>query len=802
MTVSTQVSRNEYTGNGATTQYDFTFRIMDKSDLLVQTLDASETITTLTLDADYSVTGVNRYPGGKVVLNTPLPDGYKISIERSIPVTQETSIRNQGGFFPEIHEDAFDKLTMIIQRMYGWWSGLALKKPSWLANYYDAVNNRIRNLSDPSQAQDAATKSYVDSSDIDLQQQITSNLNRSLRVPDSFISQLPPADERAWKGLGFDGAGQPKLQDPAGTGLWGYVPAIGSFEKGSLLTQRFEVLLWESTDEYWRWDGAMPMIVLPGSTPVTAGGTGKGKWIDVTDATLRSNLGSEEEGQGASLVKLTQGGTIQQAIGYYTPEMFSDLVIDGDWLPAINAAIAKMKQSPRSMRITGCGEYSVSGPIIISGFPSGFNLYLRSLSPHENFPNPSDYKSATPLFLVGDVGSMVGLDIRCDFVDGGKKADWVQVTKQGCGGSHFHLERAVNIVNGVKSKNVTWPTASNKVTGGYWSGGEGKAIDLQRGSSGTSPIVEGWIVDVNFITNFKRGGIHLKNGAQYFNFRGQTDFNGKYLSEITLDAIYTAEVTRGTYVNNGTNTAEVIAFYEQPKGVYKLLLDEGHDVSVDGSLFAANDTLNAGTWSANINAIRIPSVNNWYPDIIHDFQGSAFGKCMITAPYCGGVVGGMLHSSTILAAASYSAGSNSVNGAQWVSSPTALSLRDSFRNNYVFDAYATFIAPYRHLYMRNYRIYGVEVVLYIPAATLTKVRDFAKVGDGTVTTTKEVYRVTVSGTLTGVSGECLIYVSGSSIVIVNNTISGVTLSVSDFTLYAEQNSQSSLPVMFNFQRIL
>lgn len=117
---------------------------------------------------------------------------------------------------------------------------------------------------------------------------------RTLRVPEASVNVLPSAEDRAWKGLGFDGAGQPKLQDPAGTGLWGYVPAIGSFEKGSLLTQRFEVLLWESTDEYWRWDGAMPKIVLPGSTPDTAGGRGKGKWLDVTDATLRSNLGSDD----------------------------------------------------------------------------------------------------------------------------------------------------------------------------------------------------------------------------------------------------------------------------------------------------------------------------------------------------------------------------------------------------------------------------------------------------------------------------------------------------------------------------
>ncbi|MCY1895343.1 phage tail fiber protein [Klebsiella pneumoniae] len=352
MTVSTQVSRNEYTGNGATTQYDFTFRILDKSHLLVQTLDTSESIVTLTLGTDYTVTGVNRYNGGKVVLTSALPAGYKISIERSTPVTQESSIRNQGGFLPEIHEDAFDKLTMIIQRMYGWWSGLALKKPSWLANYYDAMNNRIRNLRDPALAQDAATKSYVDSSDSDLQHQITSNFNRSLRVPDSYISQLPSAEDRAWKGLGFDGAGQPKLQDPAGTGLWGYVPAMGSFEQGSLLTQRFEVLLWESTDEYWRWDGVMPKVVLPGSTPATAGGTGKGKWIDVTDATLRQNLGSGEEGMGSALLMHHTGKRVAEYLDLYlatvffiTPEQYGakgDTVQDdSDALEdAINKAVA------------------------------------------------------------------------------------------------------------------------------------------------------------------------------------------------------------------------------------------------------------------------------------------------------------------------------------------------------------------------------------------------------------------------------------------------------------------------------
>ncbi|BDA54153.1 hypothetical protein NUITMVR1_18120 [Raoultella ornithinolytica] len=254
--------------------------------------------TTLTIDVDYYLNGAGDKDGGQLTL-LAAHSGATLLIYRDPDATQLTSYLATGKFPATSHERALDKLTMLIQKFGWWWDSLALKKPNIFANYYDAMNNRIRNLRDPALAQDAATKSYVDSSDSDLQQQITSNFNRSLRVPDSYISQLPTADERAWKGLGFDGAGQPKLQDPAGTGLWGYVPAIGSFEKGSLLTQRFEVLLWESTDEYWRWDGAMPKIVLPGSTPDTAGGRGKGKWIDVTDATLRANLGS---GDGQKLI--------------------------------------------------------------------------------------------------------------------------------------------------------------------------------------------------------------------------------------------------------------------------------------------------------------------------------------------------------------------------------------------------------------------------------------------------------------------------------------------------------------------
>ena len=208
MTVSTEVDHNDYTGNGVTTSFPYTFRIFQKTDLMVQVVDLSENITVLTLDTDYSVTGAGTYSGGSVVLSSPLANGWQISISRSLPVTQDTDLRNQGKFYAEVHEDAFDKLTMLIQQCFSFLR-LALRKPSFIANYYDALNNRIRNLRDPSQSQDAATKNYVDDSAADTNAYADSLFKRAIRVPESNVGLAPSSNGRKNSLFGWNSEGDP-----------------------------------------------------------------------------------------------------------------------------------------------------------------------------------------------------------------------------------------------------------------------------------------------------------------------------------------------------------------------------------------------------------------------------------------------------------------------------------------------------------------------------------------------------------------------------------------------------------------
>lgn len=319
MTVSTELSHEEYTGNGVTTDFDFRFRIFEAKHLVVSVAEPDGTERILTNGTDYTLRGVGSYRGGKVILKMPLATGWKIGIVRDLPVVQETDLRNQGKFFAEVHEDAFDYLTMLIQKSLGYLS-LCLRKQSFISDHYDAKGNKISNLGKPVKDGDAVDLGTM-------KEHISAKDKRSLRVADKDIPALPGTSVRRNKQLGFDNNGMPLLLDPAETGALGYV-LVDSFEKGAVITSRYQALHWLYNGEYHRWDGDLPKSVPAGSTPESSGGVGIGKWVGVGDASLRNdlkngngsligiggghNLSEITGSSGASLVGTSDGRTVQE----------------------------------------------------------------------------------------------------------------------------------------------------------------------------------------------------------------------------------------------------------------------------------------------------------------------------------------------------------------------------------------------------------------------------------------------------------------------------------------------------------
>jgi hypothetical protein len=117
MTVASTAITAHFSGSGSTGPFTFDFRFFANSEISVVKTTPSAGATVLAEGADYDLSGAASYAGGSVTLLVALETGETLDITRSLPLTQTTSIRNQGAFFPEIHEDVFDRLTMQLQQV-------------------------------------------------------------------------------------------------------------------------------------------------------------------------------------------------------------------------------------------------------------------------------------------------------------------------------------------------------------------------------------------------------------------------------------------------------------------------------------------------------------------------------------------------------------------------------------------------------------------------------------------------------------------------------------------------------------
>jgi hypothetical protein len=117
MTITAQTSKSgPYNGNGSTTVFSYTFKVLDEEHLIVTLLAADKiTETVKVLGTDYTVTGVDNPNGGQITMVVPPATGEELVITRAVPLEQEIDLENRRAVNPETLEEGLDRLTQIAQ---------------------------------------------------------------------------------------------------------------------------------------------------------------------------------------------------------------------------------------------------------------------------------------------------------------------------------------------------------------------------------------------------------------------------------------------------------------------------------------------------------------------------------------------------------------------------------------------------------------------------------------------------------------------------------------------------------------
>lgn len=115
MTVTSEINKKIYAGDGSTAVFATVFGFVNAADVKVLLVDADNAETLQTLSSDYTLSGGSGSSGNVTMVTAPA-SGQKLVIYRDPPLTQETDYLENDPFLAETHEGALDKLTHIVQR--------------------------------------------------------------------------------------------------------------------------------------------------------------------------------------------------------------------------------------------------------------------------------------------------------------------------------------------------------------------------------------------------------------------------------------------------------------------------------------------------------------------------------------------------------------------------------------------------------------------------------------------------------------------------------------------------------------
>jgi hypothetical protein len=128
MTINSTSRFVQANGNGSATAFPFAFKVFAAADLAVYLTNLSTGVEQLLVlntdytvilnpDQNYSPGGTVTIPGGTVNVPAVVPNGTRVTISSAVPFLQPTDLSNQGGFYPDVINDALDRATILIQQL-------------------------------------------------------------------------------------------------------------------------------------------------------------------------------------------------------------------------------------------------------------------------------------------------------------------------------------------------------------------------------------------------------------------------------------------------------------------------------------------------------------------------------------------------------------------------------------------------------------------------------------------------------------------------------------------------------------
>jgi hypothetical protein len=162
MTVTTVNNRNTYSTNGVTTVFPVTFKFRSSADLLVYFVSAAGAVSVPVLNTDYVVNMFVDFTGELVFTPGPANNGSLHIIRRRVFV-QSTSSIGKEEFSAAETEIIADNLMFFIQDLADLQARSMVIQDYAIegSGLFDARSNRIVNLEDPVNLQDAVTKSWM-----------------------------------------------------------------------------------------------------------------------------------------------------------------------------------------------------------------------------------------------------------------------------------------------------------------------------------------------------------------------------------------------------------------------------------------------------------------------------------------------------------------------------------------------------------------------------------------------------------------------------------------------------------------